>query len=102
MITVLLEPGRAKPSKGALVAVAAMMGYTLCASIIAGAVSPGAGLGVIATGLFAATVADFALWREMVSNDVETVEAVANESVPALPAPSPMPVASAMPEAVPA
>jgi hypothetical protein len=102
MISVLLETGGARPSTGAVIAVASMIGYTLAASVVAGAASPGAGLGVIALGLLAATIADFALWREVAFRDVETVDLVA-EPVPALAAPAPMPaMIEATPQAIPA
>jgi hypothetical protein len=87
MISVLLETGSSRPSTGSMVAVASMLGYAFLASIVAGAASPGAGLGVLALGLFAATVADFAMWREIAAREARTVDAVPDEERLALPAP---------------
>ncbi|KAA2238076.1 hypothetical protein [Salinarimonas soli] len=89
MISVLLEQGRERPSTGVTVAMLTMTGYALVASIAAGAASPGAGLAVLAFGLFAGTIADFVLWREMVGNAPATIEAEADQPLAALPAPEP-------------
>lgn len=102
MISVLLETGSERPSTGSVVAVAATLGYALVASIVAGAASPGAGLCVLALGLFAATVADFAMWREIAAREARTVDASAGEEVPALPAPQRTVTVVDAPEAVPA
>lgn len=101
MISVLLEGGRTRPSAGVGVAVAAMLGSAFCASLVAGAASPGAGLGVLAIGLFAATVADFALWRDMMDREPRTVEAERYEAL-APPVPSRALVVDAPQEAIPA
>lgn len=103
MITVLLEPGRSGLSRGGAVAAASLLGFTLCASVLAGAASPGAGLGVIAMGLLAATIADFALWRDMMEQDARTLDAEAAQEQFALPPPMPETVVvQPVKEAVPA
>lgn len=90
MISVLVEPRTARRSSGFGIAIGALIAYAAVASIAAGAASAGAGLVVLAMGLFAATVVDFVIWREIAFGDRETLDLRRHEPA-ALPPPTEIP-----------
>lgn len=70
MITSLVEPGGARPGDATRrTVIFAMIAYTALATIVAGAASTGAGLGVIALGVLFTILIDLRQWRDIVDHD---------------------------------